>query len=184
MNLQTTLNIIRAAKPCADGWAKLLKSLPADHDHDTPIAFSHILESNDLNDALWALRSVMPAQEEERDREARLFACDCAENVLPIFEKRYPEDIRPRKCVEVARRLANGQATTAELEAARAAAGYAAWAAAWAARAAAAASRADAWFAALAAAGDAAWAAAEEDAERAKQKVQFVARFCSQEVSK
>ena len=132
MNLQTTLNIIRAAKPCADGWANLLKSLPANIDHDAPISFLHILESNGLYDALWALRCVLPSQENERDREARLFACDCAENVLHIFEAKYPDDTRPRECISLSRRFAVGEATTEELCAARAAA-WAAADAAWAA---------------------------------------------------
>jgi hypothetical protein len=172
MNLKTTLNIIRAAQPCADGWAKLLKSLPASYDHDATIAFSHILESNGLDDAIWALRCVLPSQEKDRDREARLFACDCAENVLHLLE--------------VACRFANGEATAAELSAARAAAWNAAWDAADAADAAWAAA-ADAWasWAAWAAAGWATDAARDVDAawatcERTKQKEQFVARFCKE----
>ena len=61
------------------------------------------------------------------DRIARLFACDCAERTLPIFEKDYPDDKRPRHAVEVARLYADGKASESELAAARAAA----WAAAW-----------------------------------------------------
>jgi len=76
---------------------------------------------------------------------ARLFACDCAERVLPLFERKRPDDRRPRQAIEVARRFANGEATRDELLAAW----DAAWAAAWAA--ARAAARAAAW--------DAAWAA-------------------------
>lgn len=133
MNLQTTLNIIRAAKPCADGWANLLKSLSANIDHDAPIAFLHILNTNGLSDALWALRCVLPSQEKECDREARLFACDCSENVLHIFEAKFPDDKRPRACIETARRFAHGNATTEELSAARAAAWDAERAAEWAA---------------------------------------------------
>ena len=63
------------------------------------------------------------------ERTARLFACDCAERVLPIFEKAYPADKRPRQCIETARKFANGEATQEQLNAARAAA----WAAARAA---------------------------------------------------
>jgi hypothetical protein len=124
------------------------------------------------------------------DRTARLFACDCAERVLPLYERDYPGDQRPRQAIAVARCYANGQATDNELaaawdaawDAAGAAAGDAAWdaaraaaraaagAAAWdAARAAArAAAGAAAWDAARAAAGAAAWAAARA-AERAWQ---------------
>lgn len=63
------------------------------------------------------------------DRTARLFACDCAEHVLPIYENKYPGDKRPRQSIEVSRRYANGEATDEEL----AAAGSAAWSAAWSA---------------------------------------------------
>ena len=185
MNLQTTLNIIRAAKPCADGWEKLLKSLPADIDHDAPISFLHILESNGLHDALWALRCVLPSQERDRDREARLFACDCAESVLHIFEAKFPDDTRPRECISLSRRFAVGEATTEELCAAWVAAWDAAADAAWAAADAADAAEDAAWaavWAAADAAEDAAWAAA--DAARDKQKAQFITRFCTQEASK
>ncbi len=62
------------------------------------------------------------------DRELRLFACDCA-------ERDQPNNKRPRKAIEVARRFANGQATQEELtaawDAARDAARDAAWDAAW-----------------------------------------------------
>ena len=56
------------------------------------------------------------------DRSLRLFACDCAEHVLHYYEDEYPDDNRPRECIEVARRYANGNATDDELDAARAAA--------------------------------------------------------------
>ena len=101
----------------------------------------------------------------------RLFACDCAEQALPIYEKDYPDDKRPRKAVETARLFAEGKATQKELDAAWAAAGAAAWDAAGAAAGdaardaardaagAAAAAAAAAWDAAryAAAARDAAW---------------------------
>ena len=92
------------------------------------------------------------------DRTARLFAADCAERVLPIYEREHPGDDRPRQAIEVARRCANGDATDDE----RAAAWAAAWNAAWnAARVAAGvAASAAAWDAASAAAWDAARAAA------------------------
>ncbi|MBC7350451.1 MAG: hypothetical protein H5U05_10820 [Candidatus Aminicenantes bacterium] len=102
------------------------------------------------------------------ERTARLFACDCAERVLPLYEARYDDD-RPRKAIETARRYAEGKADVEELAAARAAAWEAAlnasrdasraaaWAAAWAAVWAA---EEAVWAAARAAAEDAAWAAA------------------------
>ena len=100
------------------------------------------------------------------ESKLRLFARDCAEQVLPLFERDYPEDKRPRVAIETARRFANGKATQEELAAARVAARAAAEAAARvAARVAAGAAAWDAaWAAAWAAAGEAAWAAAEAGA--------------------
>ena len=37
----------------------------------------------------------------DASRLLREFACDCAERVLPIFEKEYPNDKRPRQAIEV-----------------------------------------------------------------------------------
>ena len=110
------------------------------------------------------------------ERTARLFAADCAEHVLPLFERDYPHDGRAREAIRVARAYAEGHATVEEL----AAAGAAAWAAARAAAgdAARAAARAAAGAAAGAAAwdaaGDAAWEAAWA-AERACQNARLLA---------
>ena len=94
------------------------------------------------------------------EKGLRLFACECAEEVLLIYEREYPKDSRPRKAIETARRYANGEATLEELDAAEDAARDAAEDAAEdAARAAAL----DARDAALDAAEAAAWAAAEAD---------------------
>ena len=101
------------------------------------------------------------------EKTARLFAADCAERVLPIFEKKHPNDDRPRQAINAARAYARGEIDDA------------AWAAAWAAAdavdavdaAGAAADAADAAGAAVWAAADAADAAdaagAAADAARA-----------------
>ena len=71
---------------------------------------------------------------------AALFAADCAERVLPLFEQQYPQDDRPRKAIEAARAWAHGELTTAASASAADAAdaAYAAYAAASAAASAAA----------------------------------------------
>ena len=118
-------------------------------------------------------------------RVARLFACDCAERVLSLFEVEYPDDMRPRQAIEIARRYAIGDATDSELftagAAARATTGATAWAtawnAAWAARAAtSAAARATTGATAWDAAWDAARAArdAASDAEQEWQTVRLI----------
>ncbi len=83
------------------------------------------------------------------EHAARLFAADCAERVLHIFEQRRPNDTRPREAINAARAFARGEIDNAARAAARAAAGAAAWAAAG--DAAGDAARAAAWAAAEAA---------------------------------
>jgi hypothetical protein len=85
----------------------------------------------------------------------RLFAADCAEQVLPIFEKHHPGDDRPRKAIEAARAFAHGETSAAA----------AAWAAA--SDAASDAAAAAAWAASSAAASGAAWADASDAASAA-----------------
>ncbi len=65
------------------------------------------------------------------DVTLRLFAADCAESVLHLFEAKQPEDDRPRKAIEAARAYALGQINDAARDAARAAARAAARDAAW-----------------------------------------------------
>lgn len=112
------------------------------------------------------------------ERTARLFACDCVEHKLPIFEREHPNDDclcqNIKQTIKTARRFANGQATRAELDAARDATRDAIWDivgdAAWYATRDAAwdaawyAARDAAWYAAGDAAGDAAKNAAWNDA--------------------
>lgn len=80
-----------------------------------------------------------------------LVACDCAELVLPIYEKKYPNDKRVRDCIEMTRKWANGKATIEEVRQARSASAYAAYAsyayAAYASYASAAAAAAAAYAA-------------------------------------
>ena len=104
------------------------------------------------------------------EKTARLFACDCAERALPIFEKKYPDDKRPRQAIETAREYANGKATKKELVAAWAAARDAAGVAAWAAARYVACDAA--WYAARYAARYAAWDAGRDAARAAERKWQ------------
>jgi hypothetical protein len=157
MSITTTLADIRAADPCSDGFAKIRDHLgvsPADaKENHEPFPVALLLETNDLGDTLWVLDNVIGNK-----RLCRLFAADCAESVLPIFERHRPDDDRPRHAISVGRdpnstdaaRAAAGDAARAASCAAEVAAG-----AAWAAGAAAGAAAGDA----ARAAGDAAWAA-------------------------
>ena len=63
----------------------------------------------------------------------RLFAADCADAVLFLFEREHPHDARPRESINAARAYAKGEIGAAARAAAGAAARDAAWAAARAA---------------------------------------------------
>ena len=58
----------------------------------------------------------------DKSKNPVLFAADCAEQVLPIFESAYPTDDRPRKAIEAARSGASVPAARAAAFAAHAAA--------------------------------------------------------------
>ncbi len=108
---------------------------------------------------------------------SRKFAVRVAEDVLPIFEKKYPEDTRVRDCIETTKKYLKGEVSLEVLikarsaaaaayaaDAADAAAAYAAYAAAAYAAAAAAYAAYAAAYAAYAAADAADAAAAAADA--------------------
>ena len=143
--LHTTFRKAKEARACIESYKKMAMALGGvkEYGEDTPIPLDKVLEVCGLDDALWSLCIVL----EPADREIRLLACDFAEHILPIYEKRYPNDNRPRNAIATSRRFANGEATREELDAACAAA----WAARAAARAAWAAAKAAAWAAARAA---------------------------------
>lgn len=177
--MKTTLELIRKQNPCEESWLELLKSLNKTKADSEPLELTYILETLGIADAIWALRSL-----EGKGKEIRLFAADCAESVLHIFEKEHPDDDRPRKAILAARDYANGFISSQELKAARDAAvgavGAAARGAAWAAGDAARDAAGDAARGAEAAVGaaasvaawDAAWAAG-----KGKQKEIFIKHF-------
>jgi len=115
--LTTTLTKIREHGPCADGWKKLLDGLGVKRTNKKPLPLERILEINGLDDALWALRAV-----DGHDNAIRLYACYCAKYVIDIYEKKYPNEKRPRNAIETAEKFAHGNVTKDELAAARAAA--------------------------------------------------------------
>jgi len=184
--LTTTFHLLRKHNACKDRYTVLREALT--RGDDEPITLIEILDSNGLADALWALRAVPDEQAAERDKLARLFACQCVRQVWHLLT-----DERSRTAIEVAERYAVGEATHDDLKAAArsaadaavaayyadADADYAAYAAAdaaavaaYAADAAAAAAYYAAYAAAYAAA-DAAADAAARDAQAAKFREMF-----------
>lgn len=118
MRLYTTHNFLKAANACQPGFERFTVRetlIEQGYDDDSILPLALILEVNGLEDALWALRAVPPEQSAERDQIARLFACDCAEQVLPIYEAQHPGEWRPRMAVKAARRFALGEIEVEEM---------------------------------------------------------------------
>ena len=128
--LTTTFTLLHKANACAEGYKKLAKHLGGvtKYGKDTPVDLLTILDSNGLDDTLWCLRATQ--QEADALTVARLFAIDCAERTLPIWEAKHPNDQRPRLAIQAAKDYMAGKITQEELRAAAAAAAYAAAAAA------------------------------------------------------
>jgi hypothetical protein len=160
--LTTTLKQLRKAGACCDGYNKVVRSLQnlpfteKDDDRCSYIRFDHkeeinildILESNGVDDCLWALCATT----QKCDKVARLMAVKFVREVQYLIT-----DPISLNALDVAERFANGEATEEELAAAQSAAWDAAQSAAWTA----------AWAAAKLAAPHAAFAAAHHAAEDA-----------------
>lgn len=120
--LSTTLNKIRAHKPCGigrnddHGFRKLLNHLGKTTADDEPLSLETILESNGLDDTLWCLRAV-----DDVDWFARRLTLDFARSVEYLNA-----DPRVKACNYTTEQFLAGKATKEELAAAGAAAGDAA----------------------------------------------------------
>ena len=125
--MHITFEQLREWDACEEGYKKLAKGLggTTKYGKSKPVPMSRVLEIAGAEDALWCVGNMELTPDQERD--FRLFAADCAQDVLYIFERDYPNDMRPRNAIQAARDYANGDIDTAAWAAARAAA----WAAAW-----------------------------------------------------
>lgn len=161
----TSLNKIREHSPCCEGWRRLLTYLGKTKADDEPLSFKSILDSNGLDDAIWALRSIDAP-------EVRLFAVRCVRQIQHLIS-----DERSLNALDVSEMYAVGNATSEEISAAR----DASWAASW--DTALDAALAAAWDAAFAASWDAALDAVREAWEAAwdAQQRDFIAIFCSED---
>lgn len=126
-----TLQAIKDADPCCEGWNLVLKSRGPNPDYATEFPLADIITSNCLEHAIWALRCVDKIY-------AKRFAIECAKMVLHLMK-----DQRSIDAVAMAERYVDGHATLGEfIESRRNAAAYADAAAAAAACAAYAAAAA------------------------------------------
>jgi len=117
----------------ANDFADHLRAQDANHDFITWVVTNQIQSPSDAWDKLqrpewmlqlaylWSAKSedptvvTIPRLDESR---LRLFAADCAERVLPIFQRSYPDDRRLWFAIKAARLFAEGKETKEELGAA------------------------------------------------------------------
>ncbi len=117
--LVTSLYRLRKCHACSGRYDYLVSKLGPEWGDKDDINLLDILKHNGVADCLWAL-------------------CATVKHPLPIFEKKHLGDDRPRKAIDAARKFVNGEITSREWAAARAATWAAARAAARAATGAAA----------------------------------------------
>ena len=161
--MNITIDWLKEKAACAEGiaWFK------AQEKTEAVAVLKALIEEGQLDWANWTIVRVMTRP------QYLAYAIYAAEQVIDIFEKKYPNDKRPRKAIEAAKAVLEND-TTETRAAARDAAGavgaaaWDAWAAAWAARDAAGAARAAAW-----AARDAAGAARDAGVDMKKKILRY-----------
>jgi hypothetical protein len=103
--LQTLLRKLNACVE-AIGWVG---------DRDLPAAWQECERADWI---LWLCGRMQGTDGWPTKKEIVLAACDCAESVLAIFEKKYPQDDRPRRAIATARAWAEGKASREEMRSA------------------------------------------------------------------
>lgn len=63
----------------------------------------------------WAASSRTLLEAHDVTKELRLFAADCAERVLPLWEEAFPDNGLPRRAIKMVRNYADGTATDEDL---------------------------------------------------------------------
>ena len=130
-----TNKLIENFNPCKPGINNFNKFYPNYSNN-----LSHLLSLGNIpyNDKIWLVRRVVDT------KTLQQWAVECAEFVLHIFEDKYPDDKRPRECINATKDFLEGRVTKEVLARFRsnaaAAASAAAYRAAYNAAASAAAS--------------------------------------------
>ena len=106
---------IKDLRPCIDGWENLIEHYP--NWEGAPLDFLK-LEHISVEEKQW----LFLREEYVPKRELHLYACLCAEQVLHIFEKEYPDDKRPREAIEAKRLWLDGKISDDALDSASASA--------------------------------------------------------------
>ena len=135
---------LKTLNPCADGYEWYVKNCRDKGIDDTAKIIDLLIKDDRLEWANWMIARALSGENRIR------YAIFAAEQVIDIFERKYPKDDRPRKAIEAAKAVlkndnektksaAADSAESAGLAAwsAESAAEFAAWSAAWSAESAA-----------------------------------------------
>lgn len=116
--MQTVADMLAHLRPCREAreWA-------ADYT-DPALAWAECERGDWM---LWIAGHMSGPPEGDGRRKLVGAAVDCARLVLPSHEARYPDDNRPRVCLDTAERWSRGKATSEEVRRGRAAVASAAY---------------------------------------------------------
>lgn len=117
MKLTTTLNILK--QHCNHDLKYISECLVGDYDENDEINLLSILEEAGVHCFFFALaiheKHSQSHKRKKRGHQQKIpvveIAIDCAELVLPMFEKQYPDDGRPMRAINAAKSLVASQET-------------------------------------------------------------------------
>ena len=115
----TIMDVLRM-RPCEGYGTDRVKGLWAGRESLTPLEILGL--DIPIEDRFWVVLRYDTIGQKLCDE----IACDIADHVLPIFEREYPDDKRPREAIEITRLHIAGKATGDARDVAWAAAGDAA----------------------------------------------------------
>src|SRR6185312_8512156 len=113
--LTTTLQMLKNANACKDGYSSVVKGVGKDYPLDKPINLLSILESNCVNHFFWAFRCTT----QDNKIPLRLILHDIVKLVEPIYLKQFPDS---KVFKQVLKALSTGRGLEDAANAARAAA--------------------------------------------------------------
>jgi hypothetical protein len=93
--IQLTLNQLRAAEPCKEGWRAALKGRRKRKADDAPFALVELIQSNGIRETLWAIKAV-----QDQDFELRRLAQIAAECIAHRCSREIVALIRSKNSVE------------------------------------------------------------------------------------
>ena len=110
-----TLEKIKSMDPCSEGYAWYLKNFPQKTNKVIDILNSLVSE-NKLNWANWLIVRCLTRKQKIQ------YAIFAAEQVIETYEKKHPDDERPRKAIEAAKEYSKTPSVENKFAAASAAA--------------------------------------------------------------